>query len=215
MFEEIKDIKWRKPNFQPTVIFLFNGIIILLCTLLMCGFLTWEIPDSNHYNTHVQNIGTSQPWRSLLALDWMFVYLVFSVIWDFSFRFLCSIFIALPFLYSCLLFDYTIVYFPYKFHHFYSFHVVHISIFKLRSGISGFFLIKHCLFCLFFLLPFLFHLWFPVVYFQQQWRENISMQLKNPPLVYGNLIFHSVLILKMCHLLYVISWFLNLLDKQE
>lgn len=108
----------------------------------------------------------SQPWSRLLALSWGFVYLVFSFIWEFSSRTLCSVFIGPVLCAPSLLTDYSLARFPFMAHLFHLFLDARFSIFKIKPGISGIFLAKLCLFFLSSFSPCLIICAFPIVWFQ-------------------------------------------------
>lgn len=95
--------------------------------------------------------------KKLLMLRWVCVYLRFAFIWEFSFRTLCSGFIVslvAEHLASSLL-SFLHGFFPFPALLCHLFHVVCVSIFKLRAGISRFFLIK----ILFIFFPLFFLSW--------------------------------------------------------
>lgn len=155
------------------------------------GFLSY------HHHLHFLNLGISQP----EAACWLWAGCLFP--WCFSssgnsHSGLCSVFTGcLVSLLSASLLIIRLRGFPSRLIFSHLFHVVHVSIFKLRPGISGSFLTKLC-FVLFF---------FPLSSFPQWslWNhlclfcsfiplviaENLSIQFKNFLFVYWKLSSHS------------------------
>lgn len=95
-------------------------------------------------------------------------------------------------------------------HLFHLFLDVHVSIFKIRPGISGIFLTKLCLFFPFFFLSLFDHLWLSYSLIPATTAEKLSTQSKIFPFVYWKLLAQGLLILRGCHLPRGISWFLKL-----
>lgn len=144
-----------------------------------------------HHRLHFLNLGISQP----EAACWLWAGYLFP--WCFSssgnsHSGLCSVFS------SCLVSALSVSLLIIRLHGFPSWlifsHLFHVSIFKLKPGISGSFLTKLCVF--FFFFPFFFpSLWndlclswsfIPLVI-----AKNLSMQFKNFLFVYWKLPSHS------------------------
>ena len=134
-------------------------------------------------------------------LSRVLVYTV-SIFWEFSLRTLCSVFMSLS---SVLLASLLIILlhgsFPFMAPHFHLVHIVCVSVFKLRAGISGSFL-TNCLLFLPFFLFLLDHLSFPIISFQQQLHKIHQCSLRFFHLFTGNFLHTpSHLIPRQSHLL--------------